>query len=409
MRVTTNMIYQNSINGILENQKQLLRSQDVIIEGTHILKPSDDPTGATKVVRYEEDLARYEQYEKNIVLLNNTLQDKESALKNSNDALLKARTLMMQAGDGAYDFSDRKSIAAELSLIRDELQDLMNSTDASGDYLFAGSKTNTPPFQRDSNGVYQYEGDQMVNQIQISDTLKLETDAPGSGFAIFENIDGPSTLTINGTSTATGSYRVIEQDAFEDFHDQNYVAIPPSPAGSNDFSIVLAAGSYQLQDNLGNVIDSGSFDASGTDIVRYKGLEFDVTGTPGQQVDFTLDPPVKKNPLNVLDELVQTLNTTETFTEGLQQKLQGSIYSLDKAQVSIGNGRSEIGGRQNIVKSVELSNVDQTINLKEAKAKVSETDLAEAISNLQQHETALQAAQQIYPKVTGLSLLSFIR
>ncbi len=412
MRVTTNQIYQNSLNGILENQKKLLRAQDVIVKQSNILKPSDDPAGATKVVRLDEDLGRLKQFEKNTVLLKNSLSNKETALTSVNDSLTRARTLTINVGNGSLSHTDRKAIAAELSLIKDEMADLLNTKNTQGEYIFAGSKSSAPPFVEDATGSYVYQGDENVKKIQISETLKLESGVPGSGFGIFEDTDATSTATISGASTATGSYDLFDQDTYEAFHNRNYVAVPPNPAGSNDYSIQIIAGSnYQVVDNGGTVLDTGPFDTAGTgrDSIRFAGLDFDISGGLGDQLDFSLDPPNKKNVLNSMDDLVNLLNSQETTDDNFLATLQATIYSLDQSQENISNARSELGGRMNVVDSVSLSNTDLEINLKEAKAKISEVDFSEAISDLQKHETALQAAHQIYTKVTGLSLMNFIR
>jgi flagellar hook-associated protein 3 FlgL len=112
--------------------------------------------------------------------------------------------------------------------------------------------------------------------------------------------------------------------------------------------------------------------------------------------------------LNTLTDLIESLNTSETQTEDLNELVQSSIFSFDNAMQSVSAGRSEVGGRLNVVSNVNLANIDQQINLKEAKAKISEVDFAEAISDLQRHETALQAANQTFGKVTGLTLFNFI-
>ncbi|WP_440904096.1 flagellar hook-associated protein FlgL [Catenovulum sp. SX2] len=408
MRLTTNLIYDRSLQGILETQKKLVRANDVLTKQTNILKPSDDPTGATKVVRFDEDLARLEQFGKNTIHLKNQLSTQETALTGINTALTRAHTLAIQSGNGAHDYTDRRALAVELELIKGEIADLMNSKNSQGDYIFAGAKSSQTPFVQDSSGNYVYQGDENVKKVQISETLKVESGIPGSGFSIFEDTAARNGVTIAGTSTASASYRLDNGDSFDNFHKQNYLKIPPSPAGSNDYSVVFGTGTYQVQDSGGTVLDSGNFTAG--EPVKFKGLEFNVNGTPtaGQQIDFTLNDPAKSNILNSLDELISRLQSDETGGDGLNDIIQKTLFSINQSQENIGFARSEIGGRINVIDSVDMSNQDLEINVKEAKAKVSEADFAEAVTELQKQETAYQVSNTTFGRITGLSLFNFL-
>ncbi|MER2492612.1 flagellar hook-associated protein FlgL [Catenovulum sediminis] len=406
MRLTTNLIYNRSLEGILESQKRLVRANDTLVKQTNILKPSDDPTGATKVVRFDEDLSRIEQFGKNTINLKNQLSTQETALTGINDALTRAYSLSIQAGNGALSFTDRRAVATELNLIKEEIADLMNSKNSQGEYLFAGARSDQPPFVENSAGEYVYQGDENVKRIQISETLKVEAGIPGSGFSIFEDTDARNNLSIAATSTASGTYRLQNGDSFDAFHSQNYVRVPPNPAGSNDYSIVLGTGTYQVQDNAGNVLDSGNF--TNGEPVNFKGLEFSISGNAGDQLDFTLNPPAKSNILNAMDSMISLMQTDESGGDNLNDVIQNTLYSIQQAQENIGFARSEIGGRMNVIDSVDMSNKDLEINIKEAKAKVSEVDFAEAVTELQKQETAYQVANTTFGRITGLSLFNFI-
>ena len=69
---------------------------------------------------------------------------------------------------------------------------------------------------------------------------------------------------------------------------------------------------------------------------------------------------------------------------------------------------SEIGGRVNVANSVLSSNLDLEIVNKSARANIEDVDYAEAVSELSRQETALQAAQATFARVTGTSLFDFI-
>jgi flagellar hook-associated protein 3 FlgL len=72
------------------------------------------------------------------------------------------------------------------------------------------------------------------------------------------------------------------------------------------------------------------------------------------------------------------------------------------------NAISEIGGRGNVADSVLASNLDLEIANRSARSNIEDVDYAVAVSELSRQETALQAAQATFARVTGTSLFDFI-
>jgi flagellar hook-associated protein 3 FlgL len=67
-----------------------------------------------------------------------------------------------------------------------------------------------------------------------------------------------------------------------------------------------------------------------------------------------------------------------------------------------------VGGRLNAVQRNENTNSgDEILNIAN-KAELLEADMAEAISELKKNETALQAAQATFGRVSGLTLFDYI-
>jgi len=88
--------------------------------------------------------------------------------------------------------------------------------------------------------------------------------------------------------------------------------------------------------------------------------------------------------------------------------LSDVLIGVDNSLTSIGNSISKIGGRVNVADSVLASNLDLEIVSKSARSNIEEVDYAEAVSELSRQETALQAAQATFARVTGTSLFDFI-
>ena len=110
MRISTNMLFDKSIQSVLDNQADISDLQQQLSSGKKLLRPSDDPVGAAQVVRLDETLSKLTQYNRNNDLLKNTLEQEEAILRNMNNALNRARTLMIQAGNGILDTQDRAAL-----------------------------------------------------------------------------------------------------------------------------------------------------------------------------------------------------------------------------------------------------------------------------------------------------------
>jgi flagellar hook-associated protein 3 FlgL len=89
----------------------------------------------------------------------------ETALSASNDVLIRMKELGIQAANDTLSPDDRKGVAVELKALRDQLLSLGNTRDDSGNYLFSGTRVNTPAFAEDLSGDVIYQGDQTQTRI----------------------------------------------------------------------------------------------------------------------------------------------------------------------------------------------------------------------------------------------------
>src|SRR5215469_11550155 len=158
MRLSTSWMYQQSLATMLNQQSALTATQNEVTTGVRINVASDDPAGAGQVVSLSHVIAANSQYSSNIDSANTRLNTEASTLSSVNSVLDSARTLGLQAINGTLSDSDRKSIASQLSQIRDQLVQLANSTDSNGNALFAGTSTTRAPFQVGANGAVSYVG-----------------------------------------------------------------------------------------------------------------------------------------------------------------------------------------------------------------------------------------------------------
>lgn len=406
MRISTNQLFDRSIQQILDNQGDLSDIQRQLSTGKKILRPSDDPVGAAQVVRLTEELARIEQYKTNNTLLENALNQEEAILQSVTDSVLKARQLTIQAGNGINSDQDRQALAIEIGQIRDQVFDLMNARNADGEYIFAGNQSDSPAFIFDPNAAgnkYIFQGDNGQNELQLSNSVTVPSG--DSGFDVFENVLARLDADITG-GTATGSLRITQQGAFDTFHQNNYDAVTP---GNNVYVGTINGAGNQIDFiNAGTLAPAGSASFVSGEPFNFNGIEMTVTGGPADTVQFTLQQPEKKNLAQTLDDLFTALNDTNISDGDYAEAIDDALIGIDSGFQAVSNANAAIGGRLNVAESIEKSNLDLEIANKEARSEIEEVDYAEAVSELSKQETSLQAAQATFSRVTQLSLFDFI-
>lgn len=147
MRVSTSMIFNNGTNGILNRQSDLYKIQSQLSSGRRIQSPEDDPIGASEVLEVSQSNAVNEQYLDNQANAQSQLTYVESTLGSVGDALMRITELAKGGENPTLDNAQRGMIASELKGIMSNLIGLANTQDGSGQYIFAGYKSTTKPFE----------------------------------------------------------------------------------------------------------------------------------------------------------------------------------------------------------------------------------------------------------------------
>ncbi len=85
-----------------------------------------------------------------------------------------------------------------------------------------------------------------------------------------------------------------------------------------------------------------------------------------------------------------------------------TLKQIDDALVRVTTVHASIGARQNALDRQKATNDDFIINTKTALSNVADLDMADAITKLNSQQTSLQAAQQSFAKVQGMSLFKYL-
>ena len=169
MRVSTNQLYSQSLNRIVDLQSRTRDSTNQISGGKRITRPGDDPVAAAEVMTINNRTAAAAQYDRNGVQAESRLTQVDDVFGNVTTMLQRVHDLVLQGRSEALGNSDRDAIAKEVREQMQVLLDLGNTRNPSGEYIFAGALVSTRPFTSDSVGNVSYNGDQTVRELQISE------------------------------------------------------------------------------------------------------------------------------------------------------------------------------------------------------------------------------------------------
>ncbi len=85
-----------------------------------------------------------------------------------------------------------------------------------------------------------------------------------------------------------------------------------------------------------------------------------------------------------------------------------TLTRLDSAIDNILNTRASIGARLNTIENQKNANESFSVLLQENRSNLKDLDYAEAVSHFEQQLLALQASQQTFVKIQGLSLFNYL-
>ncbi|EZQ18454.1 flagellar hook-associated protein 3 [Pseudomonas sp. G11-1] len=416
MRISTIQAFNTGIRGIQDNYSAVTRTQEQITSGKRILSPADDPVASVRLLQLGQEASKLAQYKDNLTAATNSLTQEEAVLNSVNNILQRVREIALEAGNGALDASGREALAQELAERENELYGLLNSQNARGEYLFGGYQSDTQPFVKNPDGSYSYAGDEGQRSIQIGSAKMVAIN--DNGKELFVDVGNVNRVDTAAGAGNAGSGRislgVVENKGR---YDSEFY-----PQGSVSIVISDDAAGYEIRDAAGAPLDppvTGTLEpnAAGGHEIRYGGVVVTLDGEPAAGDEFTIsvgtaDNSEKRGVLDTVRLLRDTLENTDDSPEGKLQRrdmLAISVQNLDNAMNQVLGVQTSLGARLNVIESAQLENDEATLINTTVQSGLEDLDYAEALSRLSMESIVLQAAQQSFVKVSGLSLFNFLR
>jgi flagellar hook-associated protein 3 FlgL len=180
MKISTSLFFDRTVDQMINTQTNLANNQTKLSTGKNVVNPSDAPDKATAIQRVKSVIRRQESFEQNLQQAKNRLVAEETALSATNDVLTRIKELAIQASNGTLGPKDRELVAVEIEGLSNDLIALANTQDVNDNFVFAGSRVRTKPFEKDAAGNIAYSGDETRNQVQVGDQRMIRFNRTGT-------------------------------------------------------------------------------------------------------------------------------------------------------------------------------------------------------------------------------------
>lgn len=170
MRVTNQMMSNNVKAQLFRQMEQMAKTQERIITGKRINRPSDDPAGMSSVLSYRSQISSLEQY-------GDTISKMELHINTVDDVLELVSGLLDEAKEVAYDTAPtmREEMAEDVAMMREQVLQMANYQ-IDGQYLFAGDSSTSQPYSAPD---WDYGGDGGTKDAMIGDNMQISITADG--------------------------------------------------------------------------------------------------------------------------------------------------------------------------------------------------------------------------------------
>ena len=219
MRITEGIISGRNLADLQRANAAVAKASQQVSTGNRLSRPSDDPQAVQKALNLRGDLAATAQYMDTASASQGWAQATDDALSDINDVLQRAREAVVQGGNGTMSQKDRNDIATQIDQLIGQAKASGNAT-FDGQYIFAGQKTDTAPYDPDGADTYNGDTGSIVRTIGPGVSVQLN----GSmGSVLGNGSDGKALRVLRdiaahlrgGTAADTNALRTTDLSAID--------------------------------------------------------------------------------------------------------------------------------------------------------------------------------------------------
>ena len=401
MKISSANFFESAIRTIQSTQSDVARTREKISSGKELVRASDDTGKLRDIEVMRFNLQKLGSFDDNLNYLKGRLDLEETVLGTGSDILIRMTELALQASNDTLTKTDRQIISTEVATLRDELLAIANTQDVEGNYIFSGSRTETPPYAVDfDSGEVTYSGDSRKISLDISPTRRIS-----------RGHDGPSAFRSANRTENTYVLTELEFTGHNNFQvGDKTISFAPNASSIEELSLSVAEA---LKKN--GVAGTAS-------VRRVDGKEFLIIPLSGNDnlaatgVPVTLDhAPSSAVQVGLLEQKVLSIDYFEVLGEFLSaldsNDLGGigrSVSEIRQLQDGMSIVMGEVGSSINNVQRQLDINADVGLTLEQLLSSEEDLDYAKAVTQFNQELVRLEAAQSSFARVAQLSLFEYL-
>lgn len=409
-RLGTANTYDAARSNLMTRQANLASAQEHLTSGKRVTTASDDPTAAAQAERALTRIARIQTDQRALEAQKSAISQAESTLGDVNSALQSFRELVVSAGNGSLSTADRKTIANQLSGLRDQIFSMANTKDNNGQPLFGALASALTPFVGPQATAPDYTFNGLPGQTASSEVaipFALDGD---SAFMLQPKRDGAfnvSTSTIPSTRTLTTD-PVVVNNATAVTGASYAIAITAVDTTTTPGTTVV---SYSVTETPPGTVTPQiapgypSSQAANIAVVGMAGLDLSIKGAPAVGDTVTVAPNASL--FSTLDNAIRDIGGATNNNAALQAVSQ-ALANIDIGMGRISAVRGQAGDLLNRADSISSDQEKRSIQLESDRSKAVDLDMVKGISDFQNQQTGYQAALQSYAQVQKLSLFNYL-
>lgn len=396
--------YDNALRNLSMRQSALSNLQENLTSGKKVVRASDDPTGAAQAERAMTRINRIATDQRALESQRNSIAMAEGTLGEVTDALQNFRELVVSAGNGVLSPANRKTIALQLTGLRDQIFSLSNRKDTNGQPLFGALGSALAPFVGPNAPPQDYTFNGLPGQSASSEVAIPFTLDGDSAFMLQTNRDGVYNVSLGSSTT--------------DLKTGPATLNPPTAATGASYtisftSVTAAAGNTTASYDI---VDSGSGAAVATGTKTYStGQSFTVTEMPGLSLTITGTPTVadtvkvESSPslFSVLDDAISNIGSASS-NAAASQAVSQALGNIDIGMSRVSAVRGQAGELLNRADRITSNQGARSIQLEADRSRAEDLDMVKGLSDFQNQDTGYQAALKSYAQVQKLSLFNYI-
>lgn len=469
---TWGTIYNNTMFGVRYYSQNMIRLQEQITTGSRIIRASDEPAGAYRVMTLQDTAKMLEDYDSNLTEVELSLSEGSNSLESISELLARVDVLMTQASNGTYAGDNRESMAEEIDQILEQCVSLANHK-VMGRYIFGGQNSSSPPYEitrRNGRIVnVQYTGSYRDQPVPVGSNITMSGQLVGEKFFRNDKRRTPELYGATGAAVGSGTSSlrgdhwlhlnhalstypigsgVTTSDSGDDYDtilgDDHTITINGGTIRLDDGEEVVYTGAetdLKLTNTYGDVVyvDLTAGPADGDWGIQADGQIALDDGSTVALDDFTLDNFTVTDPndparflyldthdiqrtgtdavtvpgtYDVFNTLIQARDiilNTEDFGEEDQTQ---AIQRIGDAVIEIGNGFRQritiVGGQLGAIDTLRSTLDDLKYNTETEATSLQEADITELAVELARCETLYEMSLQVASRTLTLSLLDYI-